>query len=89
MGSNDNTWNLMAGLAIDQMLERNENGNLYPLTSMEITVLTDIKEILNPVEEVIEKEDPKPVSKKQSKQQAKETPKDKDSFHGLNSEDLT
>jgi hypothetical protein len=89
MGSNDNTWNLMAGLAIEQMLERNENGNLYPLTSMEITVLTDIKEILNPVEEVTEKEDPKPAAKKQPKQQSKETPKDKDSFHGLNSEDLT
>lgn len=90
MGSNENTWNLMAGLAMDQMLERNENGNLYPLTSMEITVLTDIREMLHPSEPEPEPiEDPKIPEKKQSKPQTKETHQKKDSFHGLNSEDLT
>jgi len=88
MGSNENTWNLMAGLAIDQMLERNENGNLYPLTSIEITVLNDIRGMLNPEEEPAE-EEPKPPAKKQPKSQSKEPPQKKDSFHGLNSEDLT
>ena len=88
MASNEITWNLMAGLAIDQMLERNENGNLYPLTSIEITVLTDIRGMLTPEEEPVA-EEPKPPAKKQPKSQSKEPQEKKASFHGLNSEDLT
>jgi len=88
MASNEITWNSMAGLAIDQMLERNENGNLHPLTSIEITVLNDIRGMLNPEEEPAD-EEPTPPVKKQPKSQSKESPQKKDSFHGLNSEDLT
>jgi hypothetical protein len=90
MASND--WNLMAGLALEQILERNENGNLYPLTSLEIGVITDIKEMLIPDEK--EQEDPVPVppvvpQKPVGKQPDPKIVVKKKGFVPLNQKDLT
>ncbi len=96
MGSND--WNLMAGLALEQILERNDNGNLYPLTTLETQILSDIKEMIMPPEEPPQEKpaDPQEVKTGGKKQQPPATAKapakkepEKRTFVGLGNEDNT
>lgn len=86
MGSDSDTdGNLIARIAIEQILERNENGNLSPLTSLEIQVLTDLHELVGEDEDSQE-EDPKD----KKKQPAKPDPNPKKSeFKKLDTKDLT
>ena len=86
MGSDSDTeGNLIARIAIEQILERNENGNLSPLTSLEIQVLTDLHELVSE-EEDLQEED----QKDKKKQPAKPDPNQKKSeFKKLDTNDLT
>lgn len=103
MGSDtDTVGNLIARIAIEQILARNENGNLFPLTSMEIQVLTDLHELVSADEEENEEEthptneiDPEPEresSKKEDKRKLSQKPDPgtaKGEFKKLNTSDLT
>lgn len=93
MVSND--WNLLAGMAIEQILERNENGNLSPLTSLEVKILTDIKEMLSPNDEPAEpapaqKPSPATATKQNGKTgQPPKEPAKKREYVSLDNKDLT
>ena len=85
--ASDIEWNTAAGIAVESILERNENGNLYPLTSLEIQILSDIRDMLTPKE-------PEPGKKQPEKKTPEETPDKKEpekkkEFQSLKGSDLT
>ena len=82
-------WNTAAGIAVEGILERNENGNLYPLTSLEIQILTDIVGMLNPQEQEPAQGKKQPEKKAPDKPQDKKEPEKKKEFQSLKGSDLT
>lgn len=87
-------WNTAAGIAVEGMLERNENGNLYPLTSLEVQILNDIRDMLTPKEQepAPGKKQPEkkaPDKPQDNKPQDKKEPEKKKEFQGLKGSDLT
>lgn len=82
-------WNTAAGIAVEGILERNENGNLYPLTSLEVQILTDMVGMLNPQPEKTGGEKKQPDKKNPEKTPDKKEPEKKKEFQGLKGSDLT
>jgi hypothetical protein len=91
MGSDsEDSWKFAASMVLDQILERNENGNLYPLTSLEIQILMDIKGVINPEEEPDDNPEPlpqQPTGKQQGRTASKK--KDGETYTALDTKDLT
>lgn len=91
MGSDENTWEFLAKTMIEQILERNENGNIYPLTTLEIKILNDFKDLMGD-----EEGEPEDSPENPEKSDTPQTPSKKDagnkskneSYHALDSKDL-
>ncbi|MDD5061100.1 MAG: hypothetical protein PHN44_02320 [Candidatus Marinimicrobia bacterium] len=88
MGSEtDNAWNLMARIAIEQILERNDNGNLSPLTEMEIRVLNDFYELVS-VDEGQPAEDKSDAEPENDSASKDDDGSEKTEFKNLSKDDL-